>query len=72
MCVEDCDGLTHSFTWFQAIDLSIDESSFTGETQSVTKMASMQNVNEKNSISQRRNIAYMGTLVRTGRGKVCV
>ncbi|XP_041377017.1 calcium-transporting ATPase type 2C member 1-like [Gigantopelta aegis] len=53
----------------EAIDLSIDESSFTGETQSVNKTVNTQNDSEKNQISQRRNIAYMGTLVRTGRGK---
>ncbi|XP_050397748.2 calcium-transporting ATPase type 2C member 1 isoform X2 [Patella vulgata] len=54
---------------FDAVDMSIDESSFTGETQPVTKQTSVLNKNNANGISSRKNIAFMGTLVRCGRGR---
>lgn len=57
---------------FEAIDLSIDESSFTGETEPARKCTE---VLLNNSISNKdytvmKNIAFMGTLVRCGHGKV--
>ncbi|KAJ7376668.1 ATPase, P-type (transporting), HAD super, sub IC [Desmophyllum pertusum] len=54
----------------EAVDLKIDESSFTGETEPATKTTDMIPPSKSSGgISQRRNIAFMGTLVRCGRGK---
>lgn len=51
----------------EAVHLVVDESNLTGETKQVTK--STDTITEINtSISQRRNIAFMGTLVRDGHG----
>jgi len=53
---------------FEAVDLRVDESSFTGETEPAKKITSA--LNEKaRGISGFRNLAFMGTLVRCGRGK---
>ena len=50
----------------QAVELAMDESSFTGETEPVQKSIEIQH--EKST--ERTNVAFMGTLVRCGRGKV--
>ncbi|XP_012273075.1 calcium-transporting ATPase type 2C member 1 [Orussus abietinus] len=52
---------------FEAIDLAIDESSFTGETEPAQKSVSP--LLKTNGHSSKRNIAFMGTLVRCGNGK---
>ncbi|KAH3774983.1 calcium-transporting ATPase type 2C member 1-like [Dreissena polymorpha] len=54
----------------EAKDLAVDESSFTGETNPTNKMsASIPSGNgTNNGITHRSNIAFMGTLVRCGRG----
>ncbi|XP_063234535.1 calcium-transporting ATPase type 2C member 1 isoform X2 [Bacillus rossius redtenbacheri] len=52
---------------FEAIDLSIDESSFTGETEPCNKTTAP--VLKSNGHSSMKNIAFMGTLVRCGNGK---
>jgi hypothetical protein len=52
----------------QAIDLAIDESSFTGETEPAAKMTAP--VLKTNGLTSKKNIAFMGTLVRCGNGKV--
>ncbi|CAH0773260.1 unnamed protein product [Bemisia tabaci] len=52
---------------FEAIDLSIDESSFTGETEPAAK--SMEPMLKVNGHTNMKNIAFMGTLVRCGNGK---
>ena len=59
-------------TIFQAIDLAIDESSFTGEPNPTQKSADQvpKHVSLKNGVTDRKCIAFMGTLVRCGRGKV--
>lgn len=58
----------------QAKDLAIDESSFTGETlpspKFTTTLSKDADTNNGASITQRTNIAFMGTLVRCGRGQV--
>lgn len=57
---------------FEAIDLSIDESSFTGETEPAKKSSdvlSHVSGSGKHNHSTMRNIAFMGTLVRGGTGK---
>ncbi|TDG44991.1 hypothetical protein AWZ03_008613 [Drosophila navojoa] len=55
---------------FDAVDLSIDESSFTGETEPARKITDvlLNNTNVKDH-SNMKNIAFMGTLVRCGNGK---
>ena len=55
---------------FQAVELAIDESSFTGETEPVIKSTDVEPKKVTNRISDRKNVAFMGTLVRCGRGKV--
>ncbi|GFU78616.1 calcium-transporting ATPase type 2C member 1 [Trichonephila clavipes] len=52
---------------FEATDLSIDESSFTGETEPSSKV--IKPLEKTNGIPSRHNIAFMGTLVRCGVGK---
>ncbi|CAH3141856.1 unnamed protein product [Porites lobata] len=54
----------------EAVDLKIDESSFTGETEPASKTTEVISQSKASGgISQRKNIAFMGTLVRCGRGK---
>lgn len=52
----------------QGNDLAIDESSFTGETEPSIK--DTQVVLKPNGHTTMKNIAFMGTLVRCGNGKV--
>ncbi|XP_054715664.1 calcium-transporting ATPase type 2C member 1-like [Uloborus diversus] len=52
---------------FEAVDLSIDESSFTGETEPSNKVTKP--LEKTNGITSRHNIAFMGTLVRCGVAK---
>ncbi|XP_011876374.1 PREDICTED: calcium-transporting ATPase type 2C member 1 isoform X1 [Vollenhovia emeryi] len=52
---------------FEAIDLAIDESSFTGETEPAQKLTAP--LLKTNGLTSKRNIAFMGTLVRCGNGK---
>lgn len=52
---------------FEAIDLAIDESSFTGETEPAQK--SIAPLLKTNGLTSKKNIAFMGTLVRCGNGK---
>ncbi|XP_018401172.1 PREDICTED: calcium-transporting ATPase type 2C member 1 isoform X2 [Cyphomyrmex costatus] len=52
---------------FEAIDLAIDESSFTGETEPAQKSTAP--LFKTNGLTSKRNIAFMGTLVRCGNGK---
>lgn len=53
---------------FEATDLAIDESSFTGETEPSQKSTAP--LLKSNGLTSKRNIAFMGTLVRCGNGKV--
>ncbi|XP_063992825.1 calcium-transporting ATPase type 2C member 1 isoform X2 [Diachasmimorpha longicaudata] len=52
---------------YEAIDLSIDESSFTGETEPAQKSTAP--LLKSNGHTSKKNIAFMGTLVRCGNGK---
>ena len=52
---------------FSANHLEIDESSFTGEIEPVNKHANR--IDGNASTSQKSNVAWMGTLVRSGNGK---
>ena len=53
----------------QAVDLEIDESSFTGETTPAHKQTEARDGVHKD-ISHLNNIAFMGTYVCGGHGKV--
>lgn len=53
---------------FETIKLEIDESSFTGETEPAVKNTSP--IMKSNGHSSKTNMAFMGTLVRFGNGKV--
>ncbi|PIK38892.1 hypothetical protein BSL78_24268 [Apostichopus japonicus] len=53
---------------FEAHDLAIDESSFTGETKASYKTTNVQLDTSKKRSTQ-KNVAYMGTLVTNGHGK---
>lgn len=56
---------------YEAIELSIDESSFTGETEPSKKNVEVlvHTPGSAKNHSTMRNIAFMGTLVRSGSGK---
>jgi P-type Ca2+ transporter type 2C len=54
---------------FEANGLAIDESSFTGETEPSSKVVVP--LLKTNGHTSKRNIGFMGTLVRCGNGKVC-
>lgn len=54
----------------QAVDLELDESSFTGETQSCSKNVQEMSSQTPFDVARCSNIAFMGTLVRSGRGIV--
>ncbi|GAB6020774.1 ATPase, P-type (transporting), HAD super, sub IC [Chamberlinius hualienensis] len=53
----------------EAVDLEIDESSFTGETEPSMKTVTPISPSKSNGISSRKNCAFMGTLVCSGHGK---
>ena len=55
---------------FEAIDLHVDESSFTGETDPRYKHANPMKSPVSNGIEHLDNIVFMGTLVSSGRGRV--
>ncbi|KFM74616.1 Calcium-transporting ATPase type 2C member 1, partial [Stegodyphus mimosarum] len=52
---------------FEAVDIAIDESSFTGETEPSSKVTKP--LEKTNGITSMHNIAFMGTLVRCGVAK---
>ncbi|XP_042226858.1 calcium-transporting ATPase type 2C member 1-like isoform X2 [Homarus americanus] len=54
---------------FESADLSIDESSFTGETEPAPKFSNITGTSTYSTSGSMGNLAYMGTFVRTGRGK---
>uniref|UniRef100_A0A3P9M136 Calcium-transporting ATPase n=1 Tax=Oryzias latipes TaxID=8090 RepID=A0A3P9M136_ORYLA len=54
---------------FEALDLSVDESSLTGETTPCSKSTAPQPTASNRDIASRSNIAFMGTLVRCGKAK---
>ncbi|XP_068567695.1 calcium-transporting ATPase type 2C member 1 isoform X2 [Cebidichthys violaceus] len=53
----------------EASDLSVDESSLTGETSPCSKSTVHQPPSSNGDITSRSNVAFMGTLVRCGRAK---
>lgn len=52
----------------EAVDLAIDESSFTGETEPVLK-TTQPLIQNGNGMPSKKNMAFMGTLVRCGNGR---
>jgi len=56
---------------FEAVDLNIDESSFTGETEPSAKHVDLipKVEGQSQNIIKRKNIAFMGSLVKNGHGK---
>ncbi|XP_028673725.1 calcium-transporting ATPase type 2C member 1 isoform X1 [Erpetoichthys calabaricus] len=54
---------------FEAVDLSVDESSLTGETTPCAKSTAPQPAANNGDLTSRSNIAFMGTLVRCGKAK---
>ncbi|XP_061650566.1 calcium-transporting ATPase type 2C member 1 [Phyllopteryx taeniolatus] len=54
---------------FEASDLSVDESSLTGETAPCAKSTAPQPATGNGDIASRGNVAFMGTLVRCGKAK---
>ncbi|XP_061552776.1 calcium-transporting ATPase type 2C member 1 isoform X1 [Phycodurus eques] len=54
---------------FEAGDLSVDESSLTGETAPCAKSTASQPAAGNGDIASRGNVAFMGTLVRCGKAK---
>lgn len=62
--------LTSTAPSSQSTDLSVDESSLTGETTPSSKHTSPQTGGTNRDAASCSNIAFMGTLVRCGRAKV--
>ncbi|XP_067265891.1 calcium-transporting ATPase type 2C member 1 [Chanodichthys erythropterus] len=54
---------------FEAVDLTVDESSLTGETTPCTKTSAPQPAATNGDITSRSNVSFMGTLVRCGKAK---
>lgn len=53
----------------EAVELAIDESSFTGETEPCLKTTSPLVIKGNGGVAQMKNLAFMGTLVRCGYGR---
>lgn len=56
----------------ESVDLSLDESSLTGESLPVDKEASVVYVSEKQPVAERANMLYAGSFVTGGSGKAIV
>ncbi|XP_057291118.1 calcium-transporting ATPase type 2C member 1-like isoform X1 [Hydractinia symbiolongicarpus] len=65
--IQTGDRIPADIRLFEAHHLQIDESSFTGETKPSRKHT--QTIAGNSNMSERSNMAYMGTLVRSGKGK---
>ncbi|XP_069504830.1 calcium-transporting ATPase type 2C member 1 isoform X2 [Ambystoma mexicanum] len=70
VCLGVGDRVPADLRLFEAMDLSIDESSLTGETTPCSKSTSPQTADANGGdLTCRSNIAFMGTLVRCGKAK---
>ncbi|XP_072374008.1 calcium-transporting ATPase type 2C member 2-like isoform X2 [Scyliorhinus torazame] len=67
VCISVGDRVPADVRLFEAVDLLIDESSFTGESEACIKSAAALSV--AGDLTSLQNIAFMGTLVRCGNGK---
>ncbi|XP_075562198.1 calcium-transporting ATPase type 2C member 1 isoform X3 [Pelecanus crispus] len=69
VCLSVGDRVPADLRLFEAVDLSIDESSLTGETAPCSKSTFPQPAATNGDLTSRSNIAFMGTLVRCGKAK---
>uniref|UniRef100_A0A8C4XIP8 Calcium-transporting ATPase n=1 Tax=Falco tinnunculus TaxID=100819 RepID=A0A8C4XIP8_FALTI len=69
VCLSVGDRVPADLRLFEAVDLSIDESSLTGETAPCSKSTTPQPAATNGDLTSRSNIAFMGTLVRCGKAK---
>ncbi|XP_048416193.1 calcium-transporting ATPase type 2C member 1 isoform X1 [Stegostoma tigrinum] len=69
VCLSVGDKVPADLRLFEVVDISIDESSLTGETSPCTKSTIPQPSATNGDLTSRNNIAFMGTLVRCGRAK---
>ncbi|KAF6098629.1 ATPase secretory pathway Ca2+ transporting 1 [Phyllostomus discolor] len=69
VCLSVGDRVPADLRLFEAVDLSIDESSLTGETTPCSKVTAPQLAATNGDLASRSNIAFMGTLVRCGKAK---
>ncbi|XP_011899392.1 PREDICTED: calcium-transporting ATPase type 2C member 1 isoform X10 [Cercocebus atys] len=69
VCLSVGDRVPADLRLFEAVDLSIDESSLTGETTPCSKVTAPQPAATNGALASRSNIAFMGTLVRCGKAK---
>ncbi|NXA48080.1 AT2C1 ATPase, partial [Nothocercus julius] len=69
VCLSVGDRVPADLRLFEAVDLSVDESSLTGETAPCAKSTSPQPAATNGDLTSRSNIAFMGTLVRCGKAK---
>ncbi|ETP06626.1 calcium-translocating P-type ATPase, PMCA-type [Phytophthora nicotianae CJ01A1] len=56
----------------EAVDLEVDESNLTGENAPVAKITNAIADSHLHPVAERKNVIYMGTLVRAGRGRAVV
>ncbi|KAM9288204.1 calcium-transporting ATPase type 2C member 1 isoform 5-T5 [Cariama cristata] len=69
VCLSVGDRVPADLRLFEAVDLSVDESSLTGETAPCSKSTAPQPAATNGDLTSRSNIAFMGTLVRCGKAK---
>ncbi|XP_043922669.1 calcium-transporting ATPase type 2C member 1 [Protopterus annectens] len=69
VCLTVGDRVPADLRLFENVDLSVDESSLTGETEPCSKCVVPQPAAGNGDLTSRSNIAFMGTLVRCGKGK---
>lgn len=69
VCLSTGDRVPADLRLFEAADLSVDESSLTGETTPCSKGTTPQPTANNGDITSRSNVAFMGTLVRCGKAK---
>ncbi|XP_053324124.1 calcium-transporting ATPase type 2C member 1 isoform X2 [Spea bombifrons] len=69
VCLSVGDRVPADLRLFEAMDLSVDESSLTGETAPCAKSTAPQPAGTNGDLTSRSNIAFMGTLVRCGKAK---
>ncbi len=70
--IETGDKLSADGRLITSTELNVDESSLTGESLPVKKMADVVIVNEKTAVADRVNMLYSGTFVTGGSGKMVV
>uniref|UniRef100_A0A4W3IJI8 Calcium-transporting ATPase n=1 Tax=Callorhinchus milii TaxID=7868 RepID=A0A4W3IJI8_CALMI len=69
VCLTVGDKVPADLRLFEIVDISIDESSLTGETSPCSKLTTPQPTASNGDLASRSNIAFMGTLVRCGKAK---